>query len=125
MPCRKLPHLLNGKIANSFLKKPKNTGLSNDYLLLKTFFDVLSSFLSELLILFSVNCFFIFRSMGEENSSREVFEEYITNLQEKAKEKERKREEEKVWILTVTFNLSGSLWFVFYFLKDQDRSHIT
>ncbi|CAB4266162.1 unnamed protein product [Prunus armeniaca] len=36
-----------------------------------------------------------YRSIGEENFSREVFEEYITNLQEKAKEKERKREEEK------------------------------
>ncbi|KAL1353578.1 pre-mRNA-processing protein 40A isoform X2 [Arachis hypogaea] len=36
-----------------------------------------------------------YRSMGDENYSREVFEEYITYLKEKAKEKERKREEEK------------------------------
>ncbi|KAK9946355.1 hypothetical protein M0R45_011824 [Rubus argutus] len=36
-----------------------------------------------------------YRSVGEENFGREIFEEYITNLQEKAKEKERKREEEK------------------------------
>ncbi|PQP93470.1 pre-mRNA-processing protein 40A isoform X1 [Prunus yedoensis var. nudiflora] len=36
-----------------------------------------------------------YRSIGEENFSREVFEEYVTNLQEKAKEEERKREEEK------------------------------
>lgn len=28
--------------------------------------------------------------------TRDIFEEYITHLQEKAKEKERKREEEKV-----------------------------
>ncbi|PON65555.1 WW domain containing protein [Parasponia andersonii] len=36
-----------------------------------------------------------YRSIGEESLIREVFEEYITHLQEKAKEKERKREEEK------------------------------
>ncbi|KAK4742651.1 hypothetical protein SAY87_000652 [Trapa incisa] len=37
-----------------------------------------------------------FKSFGEESSAKENFEEYITHLQEKAKEKERKREEEKV-----------------------------
>ncbi|KAF9621522.1 hypothetical protein IFM89_022540, partial [Coptis chinensis] len=37
-----------------------------------------------------------YRVIAEESSRREVFEEYITLLQEKAKEKERKREEEKV-----------------------------
>ncbi|XP_024162945.1 pre-mRNA-processing protein 40A isoform X3 [Rosa chinensis] len=36
-----------------------------------------------------------YRSVGDENSGKEVFEEYITSLHEKAKEKERKREEEK------------------------------
>ncbi|MED6197708.1 hypothetical protein PIB30_059195 [Stylosanthes scabra] len=36
-----------------------------------------------------------YRAIGDENYSREVFEEYITYLKEKAKEKERKREEEK------------------------------
>lgn len=36
-----------------------------------------------------------YRSIGEESFRREIFEEYIANLQEKAKEKERKREEEK------------------------------
>ncbi|XP_065847148.1 pre-mRNA-processing protein 40A isoform X2 [Euphorbia lathyris] len=36
-----------------------------------------------------------YRSIGEENFSRDIFEEYVTHLQEKAKEKERKREEEK------------------------------
>ncbi|KAK4559903.1 hypothetical protein RGQ29_008904 [Quercus rubra] len=36
-----------------------------------------------------------YRSIGEESFRREIFEEYISNLQEKAKEKERKREEEK------------------------------
>ncbi|OAY23068.1 pre-mRNA-processing protein 40A isoform X2 [Manihot esculenta] len=36
-----------------------------------------------------------YRSIGEESFSREVFEEYVSHLQEKAKEKERKREEEK------------------------------
>ncbi|KAM1527173.1 hypothetical protein ACFXTI_016372 [Malus domestica] len=36
-----------------------------------------------------------YRSIGEDSVSREIFEEYITNLQERAKEKERKREEEK------------------------------
>ncbi|XP_042506427.1 pre-mRNA-processing protein 40A-like isoform X2 [Macadamia integrifolia] len=36
-----------------------------------------------------------YRAIGEENFRREVFEEYVTHLQEKAKEKERKREEEK------------------------------
>ncbi|PKI72468.1 hypothetical protein CRG98_007135 [Punica granatum] len=37
-----------------------------------------------------------FKSVGEESSAKEIFEEYIAHLQEKAKEKERKREEEKV-----------------------------
>ncbi|KAH6785058.1 hypothetical protein C2S51_037513 [Perilla frutescens var. frutescens] len=36
-----------------------------------------------------------YRSMGEEDFCREVFDEYISRLQEKVKEKERKREEEK------------------------------
>ncbi|KAL3514364.1 hypothetical protein ACH5RR_027081 [Cinchona calisaya] len=36
-----------------------------------------------------------YRSIGEENSCKEIFEEYIARLQEKAKEKERKRGEEK------------------------------
>ncbi|KDP41586.1 hypothetical protein JCGZ_15993 [Jatropha curcas] len=36
-----------------------------------------------------------YRSIGEESVSREIFEEYVAHLQEKAKEKERKREEEK------------------------------
>ncbi|WZZ63676.1 hypothetical protein YC2023_075046 [Brassica napus] len=37
-----------------------------------------------------------YRSIGDGNVSRGLFEEYITSLQEKAKEKERKRDEEKV-----------------------------
>ncbi|EXC51391.1 Pre-mRNA-processing factor 40-A-like protein [Morus notabilis] len=36
-----------------------------------------------------------YRAIGEESVTRDIFEEYITHLQEKAKEKERKREEEK------------------------------
>ncbi|KAI9118530.1 hypothetical protein K1719_010862 [Acacia pycnantha] len=36
-----------------------------------------------------------YRSIGDESSSKEIFEEYIAYLKEKAKEKERKREEEK------------------------------
>ncbi|XAR61994.1 hypothetical protein NMG60_11016563 [Bertholletia excelsa] len=36
-----------------------------------------------------------YRSIGEENYAKEIFEEYVLHLQEKAKEKERKREEEK------------------------------
>ncbi|KAI4339808.1 hypothetical protein MLD38_024708 [Melastoma candidum] len=36
-----------------------------------------------------------YKSMGDEGFSKEVFEEYIAYLQDKAKEKERKREEEK------------------------------
>ncbi|XP_033137854.1 pre-mRNA-processing protein 40A isoform X3 [Brassica rapa] len=36
-----------------------------------------------------------YRSIGDDNVSRGLFEEYITSLQEKAKEKERKRDEEK------------------------------
>ncbi|XP_028796082.1 LOW QUALITY PROTEIN: pre-mRNA-processing protein 40A-like [Neltuma alba] len=36
-----------------------------------------------------------YRSIGDESSGREIFEEYIAYLKEKAKEKERKREEEK------------------------------
>lgn len=36
-----------------------------------------------------------YRSIGEESFRKEVFEEYIAHLQEKAKEKERRREEEK------------------------------
>ncbi|KAI0499429.1 hypothetical protein KFK09_020332 [Dendrobium nobile] len=37
-----------------------------------------------------------YRSIGEESSAREIFEDYVSLLQEKAKEKERKRDEEKV-----------------------------
>ncbi|KAL8492170.1 hypothetical protein ACS0TY_023705 [Phlomoides rotata] len=37
-----------------------------------------------------------YRSIGEENYCREIFDEYVSRLQEKAKEKERKREEDKV-----------------------------
>ncbi|EEF52242.1 protein binding protein, putative [Ricinus communis] len=37
-----------------------------------------------------------YRAIGEESVIKEIFEEYIAHLQEKAKEKERKREEEKV-----------------------------
>lgn len=36
-----------------------------------------------------------YRSIGEENSAREIFEDYVSLLQEKVKEKERKRDEEK------------------------------
>ncbi|KAL0322978.1 UNVERIFIED_CONTAM: Pre-processing protein 40A [Sesamum angustifolium] len=36
-----------------------------------------------------------YRSIGEENLCREIFDEYVSRLQEKVKEKERKREEEK------------------------------
>ncbi|KAJ4917361.1 Pre-mRNA-processing protein 40A [Raphanus sativus] len=36
-----------------------------------------------------------YRSIGDDNVSRGLFEEYIASLQEKAKEKERKRDEEK------------------------------
>ena len=36
------------------------------------------------------------RSIGEESFAKEVFEEHLVHLLEKAKEKERKREEEKV-----------------------------
>lgn len=36
------------------------------------------------------------RSIREESSAREIFEEYVARLQEKARDKERKREEEKV-----------------------------
>lgn len=41
-------------------------------------------------------CCVFSRSMGEENFCREIFDEYVSRLQEKVKEKERKREEEKV-----------------------------
>ena len=44
------------------------------------------------------------RSIGEESFAKEVFEEYIVHLQEKAKEKERKREEEKVWYIFLMFD---------------------
>ncbi|XP_052202335.1 pre-mRNA-processing protein 40A isoform X2 [Diospyros lotus] len=36
-----------------------------------------------------------YRSIGEESFAKEIFEDHIIHLQEKAKEKERKREEEK------------------------------
>ncbi|KAL2529485.1 Pre-mRNA-proCES [Forsythia ovata] len=36
-----------------------------------------------------------YRSIGEESICREIFDEYVSRLQEKAKEKERRREEEK------------------------------
>lgn len=54
-------------------------------------------------------CSVLCRSMGEEDLCREVFDEYISRLQEKAKEKERKREEEKVMQILmqqVSFNWS-------------------
>ncbi|CAL5418919.1 unnamed protein product [Camellia sinensis] len=38
-----------------------------------------------------------YRSIGEESFAKEVFEEHLVHLLEKAKEKERKREEEKYW----------------------------
>ncbi|KAJ6954810.1 hypothetical protein NC652_006299 [Populus alba x Populus x berolinensis] len=37
-----------------------------------------------------------YRSIGEESLIKEIFEEYVTHLQERAKEKEHKHEEEKV-----------------------------
>ncbi|THF97833.1 hypothetical protein TEA_010651 [Camellia sinensis var. sinensis] len=37
-----------------------------------------------------------YRSIGEDSFAKEVFEEHLVHLLEKAKEKERKREEEKV-----------------------------
>ncbi|KAG0502112.1 hypothetical protein HPP92_002184 [Vanilla planifolia] len=36
-----------------------------------------------------------YRSIGDENFARDIFEDYVAILQEKAKEKERKRDEEK------------------------------
>ncbi|MCL7023420.1 hypothetical protein MKW94_009241 [Papaver nudicaule] len=36
-----------------------------------------------------------YRSIAEESDKKEIFDDYIANLQEKAKEKERKREEDK------------------------------
>lgn len=39
---------------------------------------------------------YLYRAIAEESLKREIFEEYVAHLQEKAKEKERKREEEKV-----------------------------
>ncbi|KAL9143895.1 hypothetical protein ABFS82_14G264000 [Erythranthe guttata] len=36
-----------------------------------------------------------YRSVGDESSCKEIFDEYISRLQEKVKEKERKREEDK------------------------------
>lgn len=41
------------------------------------------------------------RSFGEESSAKEIFEEYMAHLQEKAKDKERKREEEKVLLADI------------------------
>ncbi|CAL5349878.1 unnamed protein product [Camellia sinensis] len=38
-----------------------------------------------------------YRSIGEDSFAKEVFEEHLVHLLEKAKEKERKREEEKYW----------------------------
>lgn len=38
----------------------------------------------------------IIRAIKEESSARQIFEEHIARLQEKARDKERKREEEKV-----------------------------
>lgn len=59
-------------------------------------------------------CFLFGRSFGEESSAKEVFEEYVTHLQEKAKEKERKREEEKVvlaYVVPLDCNLNlDQLW---------------
>lgn len=45
---------------------------------------------------FHVILFHPFRAIGEESTGREIFEEYISYLVEKARGKERRREEEKV-----------------------------
>lgn len=45
---------------------------------------------------FLVLTFVYSRSMGEESFCMEIFDEHVSRLQEKIKDKERKREEEKV-----------------------------
>lgn len=39
-----------------------------------------------------------YSSIGEESICREIFDEYVTQLKEQAKENERKRKEEKVLV---------------------------
>ncbi|RVX22426.1 Pre-mRNA-processing protein 40A [Vitis vinifera] len=51
-----------------------------------------------------------YRSIGEESFGREIFEEYIAHLQEKAKEKERKREEEKFKMVSYCDGLLWPVW---------------
>lgn len=45
------------------------------------------------------------RAIGEETTLKEIFEEYVARLQEKAKEKERRREEEKVILHVDTYQV--------------------
>ncbi|KAJ7007087.1 hypothetical protein NC653_006212 [Populus alba x Populus x berolinensis] len=46
-----------------------------------------------------------YRSIGEESLIKEIFEEYVTHLQERAKEKEHKHKEEKEFFLTSQTNM--------------------
>lgn len=51
------------------------------------------------------------RAIGDETTLREIFEEYVTRLQEKAKEKERRREEEKVIVHSLYLIVIKLLYF--------------
>lgn len=69
------------------------------FFVLTCFEWIISFYYYFIYIYFFFSAYIIFRSVGDEDFGREIFEEYITSLHERAKEKERKREEEKVWLL--------------------------
>lgn len=53
----------------------------------------------EIIFLVFLSLFFdmaFSRTVGDDNRCKEIFEEYITQLKEEAKENERKRKEERV-----------------------------
>lgn len=54
------------------------------------------------LILLLTGCICFSRSIGDASLCKKMFEEYVTQLKEEAKENERKRKEERVWILLIS-----------------------
>lgn len=57
----------------------------------------------------------MFRSIGDETYCKEIFEEYITQLKEEAKESERKRKEERVWMILIPISI---IYYYYYCCSD-------
>ena len=102
--------------AYNYLRKAQSTGIfffcylnikDNCILFIRNQFCLILIVLNLLLSLsLPSSCF---RLIGEESFAKEIFEEHVLRLQEKAKEKERKREEEKVTELFNVFSVSTIL----------------